>query len=68
MTSLYDTWHFYNEEVPSEHRSDMENPSVWSSEAEFVWAEDVATVEQELWKEGVVRLGKVSETYLGDSQ
>ena len=63
---LYNTWHFYNQPVDkSIEEFDTENPSLWTTEADFSWSGDVAEVEKILFAEGVVKLGHVSERYLG---
>ena len=63
---LYNTWHFYDHPLDkSLEEFDTEDTSLWTSEAEFSWAGDVAEIEKILWTEGVVRLGQVSERYLG---
>ena len=63
----YNTWHFYDEDSPTKTEIEVENPSTWASESEFSWAGDVADLESTLWTEGVVKLGNVSERYLGKS-
>jgi hypothetical protein len=63
---LYNTWHFYNQPFDkSIEISDIENTSLWTSEAEFSWSGEISEIEKTLWSEGVVKLGQVSERYLG---
>ena len=62
---LYNTWHFYEEGSSDSNLCDAQNASLWATEAEFSWASDVSEIEQTLWNEGVVKLGTVSDVYLG---
>lgn len=62
----FDSWQFHErpESIMDQHR----DPEYWATEAQFTWGEGgQEAVERELWLEGVVRLGHVSETYLSES-
>ncbi len=62
---LFKSWHFYNENPNKYIFSEDHDSLSWTSEKEFQWSGDVEDIEKTLWNEGVVKLGSVSETYLG---